>query len=102
MGDLTVKKELKCKIINMEPDPKHPARTIVSLEIDDGDSVRGPYIRAYSLLPPENPISLEKFSIDVAQMDLSRPTDGFHYLKEARDNHTEFMIIPTDKVQKPE
>lgn len=102
MGDPQITKKLKCKIINMEPDPKHPARTIVSLEIDDGDTERGPYIRAYSLLPPENPISLEKFSIDVAKMDLSRPTDGFHYLKEARENATEFVIIPTDKVQKPE
>ncbi len=102
MGDSKRPKQLKCKIINMEPDPRNQGRTIVSLEIDDGDSVRGTYIRAYSLVPPENPISLEKFSIDVAKMDLSRPIDGFHYLREAREAGKEFMIIPTDKVQNEE
>jgi len=95
MGDSKKSKKLVCKIVNMEPDPKHSARTIVSIEIDDGDP-RGKYIRAYSLLPPPNPISLEKFSIDLSKMDLSRPVDGFHYLKEAKDNSSEFEIIPTD------
>ena len=101
MGHSKKSQELKCKIINIEPDPKHPARMLVSIEIDDGDP-RGKYIRAYSLLPPENPMSLEKFSIDLAKMDLSRPVDGFHYLREAKDAEAEFVIYPTDKTQNEE
>lgn len=94
MGDLTKSKPLKCKIINIEQDPKHPNRTIVSIQIDDGDKVRGPYVRAYSLLPPEYPISLEKFAIDLASKDLSRPSKPFHYLEEAKEAETEFVIKP--------
>lgn len=101
MGHSKKSTELKCKIINIEPDPKHPARMLVSIEIDDGDP-RGKYIRAYSLLPPENPMSLEKFSIDLSKMDLSRPVDGFHYLKEAKENGSEFVIIPAAKVPNEE
>jgi hypothetical protein len=101
MGHSTKSPELKCKIINIEPDPKHPARMLVSIEIDDGDP-RGKYIRAYSLLPPENPMSLEKFSIDLGKMDLSRPVDGFHYLREAKESETEFVIYPADKTQNEE
>lgn len=97
MGDSKKSKELKCKIINIEPDPKHPNRTIVSLQIDDGDSVKGPYIRAYSVIAPEYPITLEKFSIDLAGKDLSRPDKPFHYLDEAREAGTEFVIYPTDR-----
>lgn len=100
MGNSQISKKLKCKIINIEPDPKHPARTVVSLEISDG---RGePYIRAYSLLPPENPISLEKFSILLANKDLRRPTDPFHYLKEAKDDASVFDVFITDEGQNEE
>lgn len=100
MGNPQIQKKLKCKIINIEPDPKHPARTIVSLEINDG---RGePYVRAFSLLPPENPISLEKFSIQLAGKDLSRPTDPFHYLKEAQSEAATFDVYVTDGVQNKE
>lgn len=102
MGDIASPKNLKCKIINIEPDPKHPNRTIVSLQIDDGDDVKGPYIRAYSLLPPPGPISLEKFSIDLAQRDLSRPDKPFHYLEEAKEMETEFIINLTDNGSKTE
>ena len=97
MGDSKKSKPLNCKIINIEPDPKHPNRTIVSLQIDDGDKMRGPYIRAYSLIPPEYPITLEKFAIDLAGRDLSRPDKPFHYLEEAREAQTEFVINPTDR-----
>lgn len=102
MGNSPLQKELKCKIVNIEPDPKHPNRTIVSLQIDDGDSVKGPYIRAYSLLPPPGPISLEKFSIDLSERDLSRPSEPFHYLEEAKELGTEFVIYPTSKSQNKE
>jgi ferredoxin-NADP reductase len=85
--------DLKCKIINIEQDPKHPSRMIVSLQIDDGQGE--PYIRAYSLLPPDRPISLEEFAVQIADKDLSRPTKPFHYLQEAQDAGTEFTITPS-------
>lgn len=84
--------DLKCRIINIEPDPKHPTRTIVSIEIDDGDAEAGKYIRAYSLTPPDRPVSLEEFAVQLRDKDLSRPTKPFHYLYEAKDNSTEFVI----------
>lgn len=92
MADTIKPQTLKCKIINMEPDPKHPARTIVSLRIDDGKG--DPYVRAYSLLPLDRPISLEEFQIQIAKKDLSRPDKPWHYLEEAKDAETEFTVIP--------
>ncbi len=82
--------DLKCRIINIEPDPKHPSRTIVSIKIDDGEPE--PYIRAFSLTNPERPISLEEFAVQLRDRDLSRPDKPFHYLQEAKDNSTEFVI----------
>jgi len=87
-------KDLNCKIINIEQDPKHSARMIVSLEIRDGDG--DPYIRAYSLLPPDRPISLEEFAVQIADKDLSRPSKPFHYLQEAMDSATEFKVTPPE------
>jgi hypothetical protein len=99
MGDITIKpKTLKCKIINIEQDPKHLTRTIVSLRIDDGEPET--YIRAFSLANPERPISLEEFQIQLASKDLSRPDKPFHYLHEAKDNETEFVITPADHLPK--
>lgn len=86
-------KKLVCKIVNIEDDPIHKGRKIVSIKIDDGDNDKGPYIRAYSLIPPENPISLEKFSIDLARKDLSRPIDGFHFLNQAQKDETKFEVL---------
>lgn len=96
MADPNKSKDLKCSIINIEPDPKHPTRTIVSIKIDDGEPE--PYIRTFSLLPPERPISLEEFAIQLRDRDLSRPDKPFHYLQEAKDQSTEFVInvIATD------
>lgn len=90
MANPNKSKDLKCRIINIEPDPKHPSRSIVSIEIDDGEPDK--YIRAYSLLPPDRPISLEEFAVQLRDKDLSRPTKPFHYLYEAKDNSTEFVI----------
>ena len=101
MGDIAEPQKLKCKIINTEPDPKHPGRQIVSIQIDDGDKL-GPYIRAVSILPRESPISIEKLSIDLAAQDLSRPVDPYHYIKEAKELKTEFTIIPEDEPNNPE
>lgn len=101
MGDLTSKPQaLKCKIINIEQDPKHASRQIVSLQIDDGQDE--PYVRAYSLLPPERPISLEEFQIQIARKDLSRPDKPFHYLEEAKEAGAEFVINPISDEQPTE
>lgn len=90
-------KDLKCEIINMEPDPRHEGNTIVSLKIDDGDKDKGkaPYIRAFSVPKPTYPISLEKFAIELEAREMSRPKppkDPFHYLKQAQKNGTIFTV----------
>lgn len=89
------KRKLVCTVKNIEPDPLHPGRQIISLELDDGQS-DGPYIRAFSLIPPEIPLSLEKFALDLAKRDLSRPTDPLHYIKEAQANSEQFVINLAD------
>lgn len=91
MGDSTNSKILKCKIINIEDDPAHPGRVVVSLKLRDD---AGEYIRAFSIIPPPRPISVEEFAEDLAPRDLSRPEDPFHYLKEAQESETEFEIEP--------
>lgn len=101
MGNITDPQELKCKIINTEPDPKHPGRQIVSVQIEDGDD-RGPYIRSFSLIATESPISMEKLSIDLSTKDLSRPVDPFHYIKEAQASGEQFTIIPEPETKIPE
>lgn len=83
-------KDLKCRIINIEPDPKHPSRTIVSIKIDDGEPE--PYIRAFAIINPDRPLSLEEFTVMLKDKDLSRPDKPFHYLQEAQDKETEFVI----------
>ncbi len=101
MGDITQQPQtLKCKIINIEQDPKFNTRTIVSLRIDDGAG--DPYIRAFSLANPERPISMEEFQIQLAGKDLSRPDKPFHYLHEAKDAETEFVINVAASEQNPE
>jgi hypothetical protein len=83
-------KDLKCRIINIEPDPKHPNRTIVSVKIDD--AAGEPYIRAFAIINPDRPLSLEEFTIMLEKKDLSRPADPFFYLKEAQEQSSEFVI----------
>lgn len=85
--------DLKCRIINIEPDPKHSSRTIVSVQIQDSDPE--PYIRAFSIINPDRPISLEEFTIMLKDKDLSRPDKPFSFLQEAKDNSTEFVINVT-------
>lgn len=85
--------DLKCRIINIEPDPKHSNRTIVSVKIDDGEPE--PYIRAFAIINPDRPLSLEEFTVMLQKKDLSRPADPFHYLKEAQEQSSEFVINVT-------
>lgn len=101
MGDTEAVKGYKCKIINIEPDPKHPGRQIVSVQVDDGDEQRGVYNLAFSLLPPETPMSVEKFALMLQEKDLSRPVDGFQYLKDAQNSGETFEIVikPADTTQ---
>jgi hypothetical protein len=92
--------DLKCRIINIEPDPKHPARTIVSVQIQDSEP--DPYIRAFSIINPDRPISLEEFTVMLQDKDLSRPDKPFSFLQEAKDNSTEFVINVTSSEPGPE
>lgn len=90
------RKSIECKIINIEADPIHPGRTIVSLELNDG-KMDGPYVRGFSVITPEGPISLEKFALDLSNMDLSRPKDPFFYLKESKEKGELFTVYPQEK-----
>lgn len=88
--------KLNCRIIKIQSDPRAPGRKIVSLEIEHPD---GNYVRAFSLVPPERPISVEELAEYLADKDLSRPVDPFVFLEEAKQNKTVFEIALTDKKQ---
>lgn len=99
MGESVEKStQYKCKIINIEPDPRIPGRTIISLKINDGQ--KDDYIKPFSILTPQNPISLEMLMIDLEEMDLSRPQepkDPLQYLKDALDSGQDFHITMSKK-----
>lgn len=87
---------LKCKIKNVEPDPIHAGRTIVSLEVDDG---KGPWIQGFSLTTPDHPITVEELIVLLQDKKLERPTDPFTYIKEAQEQATLFEVVPTDPAE---
>lgn len=88
---------LKCLIKNVEPDPLHAGRTIVSVQFDDG-SEEGPWIQGFSLTTPDHPITLEELKVSLQEQNISRPEDPFTYIKEAKENSTGFDLIVTDSV----
>ena len=83
-------RKLNCRKVNIEPDPKMVGRKIVSIKFDDGESQ--PYIKAFSVIPPEAPISVEQFVEFIKEQDLSRPVDPFKYLEEAKENEEPFEV----------
>lgn len=81
--------KIKCKIINVEPDPLHSDRTLVSVELHKG---RKKWVQAFSLLDSERPISVEEFMEHLKGQKLEPPTDPFTYLKQAQKQGSEFEI----------
>lgn len=90
------KTKLVCKIINMEPDPKHPGRMIVSVSIDDGDR-RGPWIQGFSVLP-EKVLTLEDFMDGITKKELKRPEDPYKHLTAAMEKKRTFVLNLTGKI----
>jgi hypothetical protein len=87
---------LKVKIMNVEPDPLHKGRTIVSAQFDDGDTLRGPWIQGFSMLPQERPISPEEFMVSLKGQEIKRPVDAFQYLRDAADNGKQYDLTISD------
>lgn len=85
---------LKCIIKNVEPDPLHGGRTIVSVQFDDGKG--DPWIQGFSLTTPDHPITLEELVVSLQEQHIERPKDPFAYIKEAQQNKTSFALIVTD------
>lgn len=87
---------LKVQIANIEKDPRHVDRMIISLKIDDGDK-SGPYIKPFSMLPPDHVISVDEFLNSLISMqDLSRPVDPYQYLKDAQETRRTFNLDLAD------
>lgn len=92
------KQSLKCKIVNIERDPRAPGRSIVSIKIDDGDQEKEPYVKGYSIInDPEHPPSLEMFMEEIlarhnsGDIKLDRE-DPMKFLREEQESATEFTI----------
>lgn len=90
------KKKLVCKIINIEPDKKHPGRMIVAVRLDDGDP-RGPWIQGFSLLP-ERSLTIDDFMDHLMTQKLERPLDPYVNLKKFQETGKPFVLDLTGKV----
>jgi hypothetical protein len=89
---------LKIQIINIEPDPRAKARTIISLKVDD-NSKAGPWIQAFSIITPEAPITLDQF-IDMAiENGIQRPDDPLHAIKTAMEKQEVIDVNLTDNIR---
>lgn len=97
------KKNLVCKIVNIEKDPKHtnPQRMIVAVKIDDGDKKLGPWIQGFSLLP-DSTFTLTDFMDAMYKHDLKRPEDPYQELKNFLEKGTYFELKLTDKIENKE
>jgi hypothetical protein len=96
MADTPIKhKKLQIKIKDIVDHPKMPDHTLVSFEIDDGDSA-GPYHRAFAFKTPDHPLSIEQLAANLATRppeELSRPADPFAALRDAMEHQETFDII---------
>lgn len=90
------KTQLICKIMNIEPDPKHANRMIVSVQFDDGD-ILGPWIQGFSLLP-DKPFTMDDFMDLIYQQKIERPTDPYGELKRWQKSGKEFVLKFTSKI----
>lgn len=93
------KKNLVCKIINIEKDPKHPNRMIVAVRIDDGDPI-GPWTQGFSLLP-EKTFTISDFMSAMYKQELKRPEDPYKELRQWKESGKEFELKLTQKLDGP-
>lgn len=82
---------IEAEIINVDNDPKHPGRTLVSVQFDDG---RGPWVQAFSLLPPPRPMTPEEFMVLLKDEKIERPVanDPFIYIREAQGEKYKILV----------
>lgn len=93
---------LKCKIINIDDDPNHLGRKIVSVRFDDGKGE--PWVQGFSILQPETPLSPEQFFEDIKEhptVAIKRPVDPFKFLNEVKQSGKVFEVDPTKVIQEP-
>lgn len=83
-------RKLTAKIINIEADPLHKGRTIVSVRFTDQKS-GDEWTQGFSLLP-DRPISLEEFILNLKSRELAPPVDPFQYLKDAQNKPFELDL----------
>ena len=82
---------LVCKIINIEPDPKHAGRMLVAVRIDDGNGE--PWVQGFSISPPASGvITVDEFIESIYTRELKRPVDPFSELKAANEKKLIFCI----------
>lgn len=91
------KNNLKCKILNIVPDPKLKGRMIVSIEFDDGDERLGPWVQGFSLLP-DKILTIEDLMNAVYTQDLHRPEDPYQILKKWKESGEFFELRLTAKI----
>lgn len=80
---------IKAKLFKIQPDPKHQGRQLVTLKLTDED---GEYQKTFSIITPENPLSLEQLATNLGTQDLSRPIDTLQNIKDAAAHEQEFTI----------
>lgn len=86
--------KLKLTIVNIEADPIHKNRTIVSAKFDDGKGK--PWIQAFSILPEESmqgrEIEPDEFLDLIYREKIERPVDPYGKLKKAMQAKESFVI----------
>ncbi len=86
--------KLKFTIVNIERDPRtrpgEGPRSIISLKINDGAGE--PYIKAFSLVDPPQPLTEEQFMDLLVSQDLARPADPWGGIRGLLDSGTEREI----------
>lgn len=84
------KKKYECEIVNVEKDPRHPGRTLVSLKIFDGKNPA--WMRAYSIITPVTPLSIEEFIEHAKEIGLDKPRDPLQELKDAEKSSQKIEV----------
>jgi hypothetical protein len=84
------KTHIKCKIIDMVPDPKHPGRMLISIELDDGDP-KGPWHQAFSIVP-NKVITIDDLLNHLQTQELKRPENPYVNLEQAWKGEQAFVL----------
>lgn len=90
-------KKLNCKIKDIQPDPLHVGRMIVSVEFDDGNKA-GPWHQGFSVIP-ESVINIEDFLTQLYTQEIHRPVDPYTNLRQALQTGETFVLDLTAKIE---